>query len=56
MEVKMDENPTERSITFYMNEEDESFDRVSSEEKCGKMRPNREVLKAATKFSRDELV
>jgi hypothetical protein len=56
VEVKMDENPTERSITFYMNEEDESFDRVSSEEKCGKMRPNREVLKAATKFSRDELV
>ena len=55
----MTENPTERSITFYMNEDDEdSFERNGSEEKSGKLRPHfdKTLCKAGKKFSRDELL
>jgi hypothetical protein len=58
-EVIMTGNPTERSITFYMNEDDEdSFERNGSEEKSGKLRPHfdKTLCKAGKKFSRDELL
>ncbi len=54
----MEDNPTERSITFYMNEfNEESFEGPGSDEKSGKMRPNmdKKVCKAGIKFTRDDL-
>ena len=38
----MDDQPSEKSVTFYLNEEEEeeedALDRIGSEEKCGKLR------------------
>ena len=41
VEVMMDDQPSEKSVTFYLNEEEEeedTLDRIGSEEKCGKLR------------------
>jgi hypothetical protein len=39
VEVLMDDQPSDKSVTFYLNEEEEeedTLDRIGSEEKCGK--------------------
>ena len=40
VEVLMDDQPSDKSETFYLNEEEEedTLDRIGSEEKCGKLR------------------
>jgi hypothetical protein len=36
----MDDQPSDKSVTFYLNEEEEgdTLDRIGSEEKCSKLR------------------
>lgn len=54
----MDDQPSDKSVTFYLNEEEEqdNFDRIGSEEKCGKLRLEQVSFKAGQKFTRDELI
>ena len=55
----MDDQPSDKSVTFYLNEEEEeedTLDRIGSEEKCGKPRIEQGSFKAGQKFTRDELI